>query len=283
MLYSRAERRAMVALVILIVLVILIPRAYHFYLVKPSIAYQDTALIKEMGVLQIDSDRESVSDKTDTGYAHHTLFYFDPNTISTDDWIRLGLSDKQAAVIERYRSKGGQFRSPDDLRKIYVLSDEEKDRLVPYVKIRSTGDHIEKKRADKSFTIEVNSADSSAFEQLYGIGPALSVRIIKFRRLLGGFYSIEQVGETYGISDTVFQNIRPHLKVNVALINKININEADYETLRKHPYIHAKIAHAIIGYRDKNGRFEDLDQLKTLKPVTDIVFEEIKPYLNINK
>jgi DNA uptake protein ComE-like DNA-binding protein len=270
-----------VALVFLIVLVILTPKAYHFYFIKPQTSYRDTTLVKEIGALQMDSDRELVSERTDTGDAHGSLFYFDPNVINTDDWIRLGLSEKQAAVIEKYKANGGRFRSPDDLRKIYVLNDEEKDRLVPYVKISSTSDHAGKKKADQNFTIEVNSADTSAFEQLYGIGPVLSARIIKFRMLLGGFYSIEQVGETYGISDSVLQNIKPHLRVNTALISKININDADYETLRKHPYVHAKIAHAIIGYRDKNGKFDSLEELKKLKPVNEDIYGKLVPYLMI--
>ena len=283
MLYSRSERRAVVALVIMIVLVVLIPRAYHFYLVKPSIAYQDTTRIKDMGVLQVDSNRESTGARIDTVDAQRTLFYFDPNTIGTDEWIRLGLSDKQAAVIEKYKSNGGRFRTPDDLRKIYVLSDEEKDRLVSYARISSHSEHTGMKKADRNFTIEVNSADSSAFEQLYGIGPVLSARIIKFRKILGGFYTVDQVGETYGIADTVFQNIKPHLRVNATMITRININDADYETLRKHPYIHAKIAHAIINYRNMNGKFENLEQLKALKPITEDCFHKIQPYLKIGE
>jgi competence ComEA-like helix-hairpin-helix protein len=62
-------------------------------------------------------------------------------------------------------------------------------------------------------------------------------------------------------------------------VTRIDINNADYETLRKHPYIHAKIAHAIIGYRSMNGKFESLEQLKTLKPVTEEVYNKIEPYL----
>ena len=279
LLYSRAERRAVVTLVALTVLVILIPRVCHFYFVRPQISYQDTTLIREIRTAQTDRDVELISGKIDSGSVHGSQFYFDPNTIGVDDWIRLGLSEKQALVIEKYKSKFGRFRIPDDLRKIYVLSDEEKDRLVPYVRISSISDHTDKKKADRNFTIEVNSADSSAFEQLYGIGPILSARIIKFRKILGGFYSIDQVGETYGIADTVLQSIKPHLRVNATLISKININEADYETLRKHPYIHARIAHAIIGYRDKNGRFDSLEELKKLKPVNEEVFKKISPYL----
>ena len=153
-----------------------------------------------------------------------------------------------------------------------------KDRLVPYVRISGT------EAADdpmQNVSIEVNAADSAAFEELYGIGPYRAARIVKYRTQLGGFYSIDQIAEVHGLPDSVFRSIRPHLKVNPALISSIDLNEADYELLQKHPYIHAKIAHAIMGYRNYNGKFESLDQLKTLKPVTDDVYERIRHYLRV--
>ena len=65
------------------------------------------------------------------------LFYFDPNTITTSDWKRLGLRDKTIKTIENYLSKGGHFYKPDDLQKIYGLHDDEYERLRPYIKIES--------------------------------------------------------------------------------------------------------------------------------------------------
>lgn len=278
LLYSRSERRAVVALVVLIIIVIIIPRAYHFYSKGAQSSYVDTALNRDLAAWQrADASPDGRAVNADSTHGPKgELFYFDPNAINTNDWIRLGLTEAQAGVVEKYKAKGGRFRHPDDLRKIYVLSDAMKDRLVPYIQI------AESKSGSKQFySIEINGADSAAFEALYGIGPALSHRIVKFRGLLGGFYKVEQVAETYGLSDSTFQLIRPHLTVNPALINRIDINNADYETLRKHPYIHAKIAHAIIGYRDMNGKFENLDQLKTLKPVTDDLYNKLVPYLAV--
>ena len=288
MLYSRSERRAVIALIFLIIIVILIPKGYHFYFVKASPVYIDTTLHRSLEVFQ---KNDLVNgDSMTTVSLNHTvdspainklsahLFFFDPNTISIADWELLGLSEKQAEVIEKYKSKGGRFRNPDDLRKIYVLSDEMKSVLVPYVHIAANNES--KSKGIKGFySIEINTADSAAYEALYGIGPAYASRIVKYRRILGGFYSVEQVRETYGISDSTFMLIKPHLTVNPALVNKIDINNADYEILRKHPYIHAKIAHAIIGYRTMNGKFESLDKLKELKLITEDVFNKIAPYL----
>jgi competence ComEA-like helix-hairpin-helix protein len=149
--------------------------------------------------------------------------------------------------------------------------------LIPYVRI--TG--VPKAGSKGFYTVEINTADSAAFEALWGIGPVLSARIVKYRESLGGFTNVDQVGEVKGVRDSVFIEIKPHLTVNAALVHKLNINDADYETLQKHPYIHAKIAHAIIGYRDNQGKFERLDQLKQFKAVTDQVYGKLAPYLTL--
>jgi DNA uptake protein ComE-like DNA-binding protein len=279
LLYSRSERRAVVALVILIAIVVIIPRVYHFYIVKVDTIHVDTHQ-------HIQDRSDSIDDKIITtvdSTSHDSLFYFDPNTITEADWIKLGLTEKQAAVIEKYKSKGGRFHTSEDIRKLYVLSDDTKDRLVPYVRISGSDNGDDHKPVKGAYSIEINAADSAAFESLHGIGPSLASRIVRFRRILGGFYQVEQLKETYGLSDSTFRLIRPHLTVNPALVVKMDINQADYETLRRHPYIHARIAHVIIGYRERSGRFESLEQLRALKSVTDMDFNKIKPYLTVGQ
>ena len=45
-------------------------------------------------------------------------------------------------------------------------------------------------------SVDINTADTTAFISLPGIGSKLAARIVNFRDKLGGFYSIDQVGET---------------------------------------------------------------------------------------
>lgn len=275
MLYSRSERRAVIALALMITVVLIIPRSYRFYHFRPGILTGDTALARQFaGLKSGPADNGLLQASDSTG---RSLFFFDPNTATSHDWLRLGLSEKQAAVIERYKAKGGRFYKPEDLRKIYVLSDTIKDLLIPWVRISAQA--ITK--AGASYMIEINAADSAAFEALYGIGPARSSRIVRFRKLLGGFYSVAQVAETYGLPDSIYRIIKPHLRVNPALINRIDLNDADYEVLRKHPYIHAKIAHAIIAFRNRNGPITDLEQLRSLRPINDSLFRRLAPYLKL--
>ncbi|MCW3125966.1 MAG: uptake protein and related DNA-binding protein [Bacteroidetes bacterium] len=284
LLYSRSERKAVIALVMLIIMVIAIPAAYRFYIVKTTIHASDTTLQKEMAQWQKEDTQQNDTTSEENppslaSPAGHTgdLFYFDPNTIGLTGWQKLGLSQKQAEGIEKYKSKGGQFRRPEDLRRLYSLTDQDKERLIPYVKITGSPGSATK----GSYMVEINTGDSAAFEALWGIGPVLSARIVKYRTQLGGFVRVDQIGEVKGVRDSRFMEIRPHLIVNPALVHKININEADFETLRKHPYIHAKIAHAIIGYRQNKGKFENQGQLKELKAVPDEVYEKISPYLTL--
>src|SRR5690606_29893909 len=126
--------------------------------------------------------------------------------------------------------------------------------------------------------IDINTADIAAFESLYGIGSKLATRIVNFRDKLGGFCSVEQVGETYGLPDSTFQKIKPQLEVNAALTRQININAAGYEELNNHPYINAKTAFHILKYRKEKGDFSTIEVIRELVQAND-QFEKIAPYI----
>ncbi|MEK7225163.1 MAG: helix-hairpin-helix domain-containing protein, partial [Bacteroidota bacterium] len=189
------------------------------------------------------------------------LFYFDPNTLSADGWQKLGLRDKTIRTIQNYLSKGGHFKKPEDLQKIYGLFPDEYERIAPYIKIESAGeannykDYTDKAAGETSpvktysspySVIDINTADTTAYISLPGIGSKLAARIVNFRDKLGGFYSISQVGETFGLPDSTFQKIKQYLKLESASIRKININTATVDELKAHPYIKWSIANPIV-------------------------------------
>ena len=152
------------------------------------------------------------------------LFYFDPNTISENDWHRLGVKTKTANGIQNYIAKGGKFRAADDINKIWGISDELKARLIPFVKIvlqensqknySNNYPPYEKKVYEKKTIapIDINLADSAAFEALPAIGGGYAKSIVNFRKKLGGFYKVDQVAETFGLPDSTFQKVKPYLK-----------------------------------------------------------------------
>jgi competence protein ComEA len=129
--------------------------------------------------------------------------------------------------------------------------------------------------------IDINLADTLAWISLPGIGSKLAARIVAFRQKLGGFYAIEQVRETYGLPDSTFQNILPVLTKSSYPVKKINLNNADFETLKQHPYIRWNIATAIVRYREQHGAFTSVEALLQIAVVTPEVYRKVLPYVTI--
>ena len=147
-------------------------------------------------------------------------FAFDPNTVSHDDLVRLGLSDRQAEVIEHYREKGGRFRSLEDFARMYVVSDSLYERLHPFIEIPA---------------LELNAADSAALVSLRGIGPYYARRILAYRDSLGGYYSPAQLLEIRGIDSARFAGFADRVRTDTALIRPLPLWEWPEERLAAHP------------------------------------------------
>lgn len=134
----------------------------------------------------------------------------------------------------------------------------------------------------KVFAVDINGADSLLWEQLPGIGPVLARRIMYFRERLGGFHSIAQVRETYGLSDSVFNKIQPLLRLDDVSLRKIDLNETDEKSLADHPYINTKLARVIIRYRSSHGPFRQVEGLKGIALVDDSIYRKLEKYLVVN-
>jgi competence protein ComEA len=231
---------------------------------------------------------------TNTTSTKGELFFFDPNTISTAEWLRLGIREKTVRTIQNYLAKGGKFRQPADVKRIYGLFPNEYERIASYIKIANTENPsggytdnrvatnpVVKTNTPRYSIIDVNTTDTSALIALPGIGSKLAARIINFRDKLGGFYAVSQVGETFGLPDSTFQKIKQYLKAEHGNIRKININTASVDQLKVHPYIKWAIANPLIAYRKEHGAFAKLDDLKKVMAVTDEVYAKIAPYLSV--
>ena len=219
------------------------------------------------------------------------LFEFDPNTLSPEGWKKLGLRDKTINTIQNYLSKGGKFKAPEDVKKIYGLFPNEYERIAPYIRISNNATtnnetiyksiNTTKSNSNTYRIIEINTADTSDFISLPGIGSKLAWRIVNFRDKLGGFHNINQIAETYGLPDSTFQKIKSYLKLTDPNVKKININTATVDELKTHPYIRYQLARPIVAYREQHGLFSKPEDLKKIMIVTDEVFLKIAPYLQV--
>ena len=187
------------------------------------------------------------------------LFHFNPNHLKEKDWQRLGFSEKQIQSIKNYESKGGVFKTKADVKKMYAISETEFNSIASYIdlpdKLKPEFRTLEKK--SKPFLIvDIGTADSTELGALPMVGDYLAYKIYSYREKLGGFYSINQLKEVYGLRDSTYLIILPHvILADSTNLRKINLNTAGYNELNQHPYIDSKIANVILAYRKQHGRF----------------------------
>ncbi len=266
--FNKRERRGIYFLFFLILLIassnfvipILIPKsAFNFEMYNSLVSEYDSLLSSET---KPDSVR---------------LFKFDPNKLQLEGWKKLGLNEKQAQVVLNFRNKGGSFKTKEDLRKIYSISDDLYLKLEPYISISKRQTYPKKIILE----IELNTADSATLVQIRGIGPVFASRILKYRNLLGGYHSITQLREIYGIDSLKFESIKENFSpCNLKLIQKININQADFKELLKHPYISYDFTKYIVNLRKKEV-FIKAEDAFNIQFISDSTFKKLLPYLRI--
>ena len=133
--------------------------------------------------------------------------------------------------------------------------------------------------SQKSISINLNSASASELEKLKGIGPVLSERIVKYRELLGGYISVQQLKEVYGIKPEVFDVNRTFVFVDSVALRKLDLNFLSVDELAAHPYINYKEARRIVDFRTKNGYISDKNILLSDSIIGEEQFRKLSYYL----
>lgn len=312
--FTRQERRGIVVLCILIILCWCIPVMIEYF-------HQDkipdfSSFENEAKLFQQQQDSAKIAASTHPGYQKDVAsknvlndnelpepFPFDPNTLSEEDWQKLGIPLRVIRTIQHYKKAGGQFYKKEDLKRIYGFSPEIYNHLAPFIRVAVTEQGSYNKKSysfdstnhfgyskaaytktnakDDQFVLDINLADSLQWIKLKGIGPALSSRIIRFRNSLGGFHSIEQIAEVYGLPDSTYQNIKQQLNISSFELKKVNINTASVQELKSHPYINYRLAASIKSFREQHGFFNSIDDLKQLQLVDDQIYRKLVPYLTV--
>lgn len=164
-------------------------------------------------------------------------FMFNPNIASHDDFQRLGFSEKQASALVNYRNKGGRFRRKSDFAKSFVVADSVYRRLEPYIDIP---------------LLDLNTADSAAFDGLPGIGGYFANKIIEYRTRLRGYSYKEQLMDIYRFDKEKYDALHDLVTVDISTSTPYPLWSLPEDSLAKHPYIGWHAAHGISVYKSAN-------------------------------
>jgi len=164
-------------------------------------------------------------------------FEFNPNTVSMEDLVRLGFSQRQAESIDHYRKAGGRFRRKSDFAKSYVVEDSVYQRLEPYIRIPCT---------------DLNKADSAEFDALPGIGGWYASRMVAYREDLGGYSFPEQLLDIRNFGQERYDGLADLITVSPP--SPYPIWSLPEDSLSLHPYIGKHSAHGIVLFRENNPK-----------------------------
>ena len=209
-------------------------------------------------------------------------FPFNPNTLTEEEWLQMGLTDRQVRNIMNYQAKGGKFYTKSDLNKLYTISDEDFAQLEPFIilpEVSRTVSHKsterknevkteieEPKRMEKKTIpiVDLNTVDSATLVELPQIGAYTASRIIAFREKLGGFINKEQLRDVKGMDSARFATVASYIIIGEAETRKIDVNRADFKALVNHPYLNYEQVKRIFNQREKRGMIKNWAQLHDL-------------------
>lgn len=223
------------------------------------------------------------------------LSFFDPNKADSLTFTSLGMPQWMTHNILKYRAKGGVFRTKESFQKVYGLSEENYQKLLPFLVIDlPKRDYTSKKslidstlidtskivprkelKYSKVTPINLNTTDTTTLKRIPGIGSYIANLIINYKNRLGGFYSIKQLKEIHLKADS----LKEWFVIEEEDIQKMNINRCSLNRLRAHPYLNFYQAKAIIEYRKRKGDIKDLKVFRLYDEFKPQDFERLSHYV----
>ncbi len=289
--FSKREMNGAIALIFLIIILLISPFLYTHYFSIDYSSYEDQRILDSLI-----AELESLETEENPPIISFQLFEFDPNVLPVDSLQLLGIPPFLSERVINYRKAGGVFRESEDLKKIYGMTDslyallEESisiervfSKQVPSAEPKERDSVISKaihEKEVKPLQVKINSADTTTFQLLNGIGSVYSNRIVKFRKALGGFASINQIAEVYGISDSLYQNIKSQLDLDSIELVRIPINTASFKEINRHPYISYEQTKALFNAKSKVGKFKTLQDLIDLEIFDSLSAFRLNDYLD---
>lgn len=212
------------------------------------------------------------------------LHAFDPNEVSKTTLMEFGFTHRQAATFIKYRLIIGGYKTNQEVAKVYGMTPELLDRIIPYMGLIDDQDPQKTKQPERRDVqvINVNTADSALLTELPGIGPVFARRIVRYRERIGGFVSIDQLKDVYGMKEETLLGIRSVIEVTGDPIKR-NINALSVKQLRSLPYIEDwNQARAIFNYREQHGDYKSQLDLLKIKLLDSAQVNRMLPYIRFN-
>lgn len=232
-------------------------------------------------------------------------FKFNPNTISDEQWLSLGLNKGQVRILRKYITKGGKFTHAEDVLKFKFVNEEIWKELIPYIELeeapqtakylaatkdtsRVYSENQAKIKAERllafkqTLSFDINTCSRWNLQQLDLIDSVSIDIIMRYKRKLGGFIHLSQLYEIEGVDTTNFGKLKQHLSLDLMSVKTININNCSVSQLNKHPYLNYSVAAALVNYRTAHGKYAQLSDLKKCIAMNDNLLKKISPYLRLN-
>lgn len=276
--YSKSQRSG----IFLLVLLCLIFQFVFFYF-DPSYNKENNSEKQKWISLQTKVD----AIKTEKQNYIPKIYPFNPNFISDYKGSKLGMSVAEIDRLLNFRKTNQYVNSSSEFQKVTQVSDSLLNAISPYFKFpdwvnnrKANNFKSFQKKIDKIVVLDINLATKEDLIKIYGIGPALSDRILKQKELFGGFVSMKQMNDIWGLSPEVIESLNQNFKV-VALpkIKKIDINNASIKELQLFPYFKYALAKAIVTFRSMNGDFKNFEDLIKINGFPSEKLDIIRLYL----
>ncbi len=216
--------------------------------------------------------------KTNNSKAFPKIYPFNPNFITDYKGYKLGMSVAEIDRLLAFRKENKYVNSSKEFQNVTKISDSLLHAIAPYFKfpdwVNNKKEYKEFKKypnqafakKEKIILIDINLATKEDLMKIYGIGEAISLRILKQKESLGGFVSMEQMKDVWGLSAEVIENLNTHFKVSVLLnFKKIDINNASLKELSQFYYFRYALAKEIVTYRSMRGNINNIEDLTKIK------------------
>lgn len=298
--FTKSERRGIMVLLSITMVTWTVPTVLPYFLPEKNTQLMEYAALADEHYARTESDDYfyNENESVETGFKEKTynkksdpkprehisppvLFPFNPNTLSKDSLQMLGLSEKVVNILEKYRNKGGRFYKKEDLKKIYGLEASEFNRLEPFISLPAPEkkENLWEQKPTSTIQIDINNASEEEWQQLKGIGPYYSKKIVEYRARLGGFVNIAQVGEVYSLPDSVFNKIAPFLKLETPLRSFLTLDSSGMVAIKSHPYISRRQSKGLEEFILNHGAISGPEALLATGLFNKEEWERLIPYL----